>query len=179
MHMTPSIQSALVVLVPEADALVKPFRDQYDPSAAQGAPAHFTILVPFKPPQDLTASVIDTLRDIFAQVAPFTVALTEVRRFPQTLYLAPIPDQPLKHLTQLVVDRFPEHPPYGGAFTEIIPHLTIAHLDDPQRLTTIAADFQRVAHDHLPLSIGVTEVVLLDNATGRWQVRTTFRLGTS
>ena len=32
----PSIETALVVLVPEADALVKPFRDQYDPSAAAG-----------------------------------------------------------------------------------------------------------------------------------------------
>jgi hypothetical protein len=29
-------ESALVVLVPEAEPLVKPFRDQYDPSAAAG-----------------------------------------------------------------------------------------------------------------------------------------------
>src|SRR2546423_5116994 len=32
--------SALVVLVPEAEALVKPFRDRYDPSAAVGCPGN-------------------------------------------------------------------------------------------------------------------------------------------
>jgi hypothetical protein len=38
----PLNESALVV--PEAEPLVKPFRDRYDPSAAAGVPAHITLL---------------------------------------------------------------------------------------------------------------------------------------
>ena len=48
-----SIESGLVVLVPQAEALVKPFRDRYDPSAATGVPAHITLLYPFKPPDEI------------------------------------------------------------------------------------------------------------------------------
>jgi hypothetical protein len=45
----PLNESALVV--PEAEPLVKPFRDRYDPSAAAGVPAHITLLYPFKQPR--------------------------------------------------------------------------------------------------------------------------------
>ena len=44
------IESALVVVVPEAEQLVGPFREKYDPSAAAGMPPHITLLYPFKPP---------------------------------------------------------------------------------------------------------------------------------
>jgi hypothetical protein len=47
------IESALVVLVPEAEVLVKPFRDRFDPLAAAGVPAHITLLYPFKHPDGL------------------------------------------------------------------------------------------------------------------------------
>jgi hypothetical protein len=42
-------ESALVVLVPEAEPLVGPFRERYDPSASAGMPAHITINYPFLP----------------------------------------------------------------------------------------------------------------------------------
>src|ERR1051325_8060387 len=48
-----SSESALVVLVPEAEVFAKPFRDQYDPSAAAGMPAHITLLYPFKAPDEV------------------------------------------------------------------------------------------------------------------------------
>jgi len=56
-----SIESALMVLVPEDELLVKPFRDRYDPSAADGVPAHVTLLYPFKPPDEIDQTVIDNL----------------------------------------------------------------------------------------------------------------------
>ena len=45
-------ESALVVLVPEADPLVGPFRSFFDPSAALGVPAHVTLLYPFVEPAE-------------------------------------------------------------------------------------------------------------------------------
>jgi len=44
-----SYVSALVVLVPEAGALVGRLRQRYDPSAAVGMPAHITLNYPFLP----------------------------------------------------------------------------------------------------------------------------------
>ena len=44
-----SYESALVVLVPEAEAIVGRWRQRYDPSAAVGMPAHNTLNYPFLP----------------------------------------------------------------------------------------------------------------------------------
>lgn len=169
-------QSALGVMVPEAESLVKPFRDRYDPSAAEGVPAHITILVPFKPPEMITAEVLDTLQRLFARFTRFTFSLTDLRRFPDVLYLAPVPETPFKTLTGKLVEQFPDTPPYGGAFADVIPHLTIAQVAEPAQLNQIAQDFEQAAAGKLPVSAMVTEVVLLDNTNGPWQCHTRFAL---
>lgn len=173
---TPS-ESALVVLIPEAEALVGRFRTQYDPSAAFAMPAHVTILYPFKSPGDLTPDVIQRLAGLFSNCPAFTVAFTQWRHFPNVLYLASMPDEPFRKLTELVSQRFPETPPYGGQFAEIIPHLTVAQVNDPQRLHDITLEFQQVAENTLPIRVNVTEVTLMDNESGIWQIRTRFPLG--
>jgi hypothetical protein len=87
------IGSALVVLVPEAEASVKPFRDRYDPSAAAGMPAHITLLYPFKPPDEVDEAVLGNLRHCFTRFARIQFSLNSIRRFPvEVLYLAPEPD---------------------------------------------------------------------------------------
>jgi len=170
-------QSALVVLVPEAEGLVKPFRDQFDPSAAKGMPAHITILYPFKPVLELTPALGQVLAELFLHSPRFGISLSKLRRFPDALYLAPDPEEPLRRLMRFVMERFPEHPPYEGEFVEIIPHLTIAQLREPDHLDDITVDFQRAAHGHLPIRASVEEVALMDNKTGHWQVRARYALG--
>jgi 2'-5' RNA ligase len=173
-----STASALVVLVPEAEALVKPFRDTYDPSAAAGMPAHITLLYPFKPSDEIDAAAIDNLRGCFARFAPFRFSLTAVRRFPvEVLYLAPAPDEAFRRMTEAIWERYPETPPYGGKFANVVPHLTVAQLDDEQRLDRVADDFARASQGKLPIHATAMEVALMDYRSGRWQVRTTFRLG--
>lgn len=167
------IESALVIVVPEAEALVESFRQQQDPSV----PAHVTVLYPFKPPIDLTAAAILQLEALFAGFAGFSVSFVEVRQFPGVVYLAPVPEEPIRRLTEAVAQHFPETPPYGGQFTEVIPHLTVVHDDDPQRSGEIAADVQAVAHRFLPIRTRVTAITLLDNEHGPWQVRQRFALG--
>src|ERR1700738_4017517 len=89
--MSPS-ESALVVLVPEAEAVAKPFRDQYDPSAAAGMPAHITLLYPFKAPREVANITLGKLRDCFARFEPIQFSLSTIRRFPiEVLYLVPDP----------------------------------------------------------------------------------------
>ncbi len=170
-------ESTLVIPVPDAEPLVKPYRDQFDPGAALGVPAHITVLYPFIPPQQFTPGLFTRLARFFAECEPFEFTLAELRRFPAVLYLAPLPETPFRDLTQRVNTLFPEYPPYNGEFTDSIPHLTLAHLADRERLEQIGIDFQNQHGNHLPLGVQATEVSLMDNAVGAWQVRAAFRLG--
>src|SRR6266404_9374121 len=61
------VESSLVVLVPEAEGLVRSFRDLYDPVAAAGMPAHVTILYPFKPPDQIDKADLENLRSYFGR----------------------------------------------------------------------------------------------------------------
>ena len=170
-------ESALVVLIPEAESLVKSFREQYDPSAAVGVPAHVTILYPFKPPDELTADVIATLQDLVSRLPSFNVSFQEFQGFPDILYLAPIPAEPFQRLTEIIASKYPETPPYGGAFTEIVPHLTIAQVSDRQKLDGIANEFREMSRAKLPIHARVNTVALMDNSSGYWKLRAQFSLG--
>jgi len=170
------LESALVVLVPEAEPLVESFRIQYDPSAAMGIPAHVTVLYPFRAPADLTPDIIQSLTELFADIPGFQAVFAELRRFPNVLYLSPEPADTFRLLIKTVAERFPETLPYGGQFTEITPHLTVAQVGDPQRLEEIAADFDRAAQNRLPIPTQVREIALMENSAGRWQVCHRFAL---
>jgi 2'-5' RNA ligase len=172
------VESALVILIPEAESLVGSFRAEYDPSAAVGIPAHVTVIYPFKPPRDLSADVLRKLEDLFAGCPGFQAVFTELQRFPNVLYLSPEPADPFRRLIRTVADRFPEALPYGGEFTEIIPHLTVAQVAEPERLKEIAAAFARAAKDRLPIPAKISEIVLMENSSGYWQIRRRFPLKT-
>jgi 2'-5' RNA ligase len=172
-------ESALVVPIPEAEALVESFRKQYDPSAAIGVPAHVTLLFPFISPNEITAQVISTLQELFSKFPYFSVSFPETRRFPGVLYLAPVPVEPFLQLSKMLTRHFPETPPYGGEFTHVTPHLTIAQVSDPRQLDEIAANFQLAARNRLPILSEVRTVVLFENSSGSWQVRMQFPLQSS
>ena len=170
------LESTLIVMIPEADGLVEGFRAKYDPSAAAGVAAHVTILYPFKAPPQLTSDAVQSLGDLFAALPSFDVSFEQIKRFPGALYLAPTPDEPFRNLTRQVVQRFPENPPYGGKFSDIVPHLTIADLGDSEMLGEIAAQFESSAKGRLPIYSKVTEVTLMDNRSGGWQIQYRFPL---
>jgi 2'-5' RNA ligase superfamily protein len=168
-------ESALVVLAPEAEPIVKAYRDEHDPSAALGVPAHLTVLYPFHP-GSLSPAARGQLASLFADCAPFDYQLTELRRFPGTLYLAPEPAEPFRLLTRRVTQVFPNYPPYRGRYSDIIPHLTVAQLEDEARLETVAAHFQVACAARLPLRLRATAVTLLEYNLGAWQVVAAFAL---
>ncbi len=171
------IESALMVLVPEAEPLVKPFRDRYDPSAAAGVPAHITLLYPFKHPDEVDQMVLDDLSRCFDRCASFGFSLPSIRRFPDAvLYLAPEPDEPFRQLTLAIWDRYPETPPYGGKWPDIVPHLSVAWVKDEQQLDGIADDFAQASQGRLPICATAGEVVLMEKRSGLWLIRATFAL---
>jgi 2'-5' RNA ligase len=171
------IESGLAVLVPEAEFLVRPFRAKYDPSAAAGMLAHITLLYPFKPPDEIGEAVIEKLTRCFAGFRSFDFSLTTTRRFPGgVLYLAPEPDEPFRRLTLAIWDCFPATPPYGGRYSNIVPHLTVAELSVEREVERTAAEFARTAEDKLPIRAIATEIALMDTQAGSWQVRTALAL---
>lgn len=179
MGSSPSVESALVIVVPEAEALVKPFRDRHDPSAAAGVPAHITLLYPFLPGQ-VDESTHAGLRQYFARRDAFGFSLAGVRRFESpipVLYLAPEPATHFAELTVGLNGLYPDMRPYGGKFADIVPHLTVAQATDVRQLDLIAEQFARASHGKLPIAATAREVALLDNQSGRWKTQALFALG--
>jgi 2'-5' RNA ligase len=170
--------TALVILVPEAEALVKAFRDKYDPAAAEGMPAHVTVLYPFKKPEHIGEDVVVVLHSLCSRHPRFRFSLGALQRFPTALYLAPHPETPFQALTRAVAGRYPETPPYGGAFADIVPHLTIAQGNDAQRLDEIRDEFHHAAGGKLPIHGYAEKVWLMAKQEGRWRPQHAFALAT-
>ena len=171
------METALIIAVPEAEALVGPFRERHDPSASAGCPAHITLLYPFKPPHEIDADVLVGLHRCLAGFAPFSFTLVGTRRFPGVLYLSPEPAEPFRQLTVALWERHPETPPYGGRHPDIVPHLCIAQLADERRLDRVAGRFARASAGHLPVHATASTVMLIERPSARWQVRDTLPLG--
>ncbi len=135
-----------------------------DPSAARGVPAHITILFPFQPPAEVDE---DALRDLFARFTAFDFVLDRVERFEDGhVWLRPDPAWRFADLTAAVWQRWPGHPPYGGAFDEVIPHLTVSE-------TPLDLDVA------LPIACRLREILLIeeDESSGLWSTRSRFPLG--
>jgi hypothetical protein len=171
-----TVETALLVPIPKVEPFVSSFRNKYDPSAVKGVPAHVTVLYPFKPPSEITPEVVQTLSELFGAEMLFDVTFSRTGRFPEVLYFSPEPVETFQNLTQKVADQFPDTPPYGGQFAEVIPHLTIAHVSDEKQLQEIEIAFDHIIKDHLPIRAQAKEVLLMDNESSTWQVRHRFRL---
>jgi hypothetical protein len=122
------------------------------PEAQLYAPhPHITLLAPFRARAALDDPDLHAaLRDFFAARTPFDFKLVEVRKFPNAqVYLAPEPDEPFRAMTVALTECYPETPPYGGQFPDIIPHLTIDALSQPNPLPIEAhATIAQLVHSH-------------------------------
>lgn len=97
--------------------------------------AHVTALGPFVDVLDPATSA--TVGDIAARVEPFDYTLARLDTFPNgIIHLVPEPADRFARLTGLLMDAYPDHPPYGGQFPPS-PHLTVdmVHGDVTQEST--------------------------------------------
>ena len=156
--------SALVVPVPRVAQIIDGWREKTcNARPSIGVPAHVTLLFPFMPAEQIDYQVLDDLKHLFAGFEPFGFTLPRLARFPTTLYLAPEPAGPFVELTRAIAGRWPDHPPYEGAFDEIVPHLTVAQ---GSRLDEAEADVAQ----RLPLRGRAREALLLrQTASERWE----------
>jgi 2'-5' RNA ligase len=152
----------LIVPVPHAEPIVGKHRMRYDPTAAEGVPAHITVLAPFLTREETAQEDVDRLRALFAAEPAFEFSLARVAAFPGVLYLAPEPAEPFVELTEAVWRNWPGRPPYGGAYEEVVPHLTVAAGDHP------FAGLREELGPRLPITAAAREVWLIARLEPQW-----------
>jgi 2'-5' RNA ligase len=151
-------KSALLVPIPEVGSLVAQWRDELDPAATRGIPAHVTVLFPFAAPSSINESMIEVLTAVLESSERFAVVFNETKWFDdRVLYLAPDPDSGFRRLSQALQTAFPEFPPYGAVYDDPIPHLTIGDGAPIEKLRAAATAVTSL----LPVSVTISEVWLM------------------
>jgi hypothetical protein len=114
---------------------------------------HVTVLGPFVDRPDVDDDLVGAIRELVAPVRAFDFTLVAVGRFDGGLtYLVPEPAAPFVRLTAILAAAFPQWPPYGGMFDEVVPHLSIG---DAVPETDVA-----ILREALPLRATADEVTL-------------------
>ena len=165
-------ETGLVLLVPEADRAVSPWRSAHDPSAAEGMSAHITILYPFISGATLSHQVLDEIATICREVPAVEFTFAEFGRFPRVLWLRPDTAMCSQLVTRFRA-RWPECLPYGQSNLEVIPHLTITD----GASDAIAAQAQADVAQYLPMKAAVFAVTLVAFDGHAWVRQHEFALG--
>jgi 2'-5' RNA ligase len=165
----------LIVEVPEAEAAVARLRERLDASASLGVPAHFTVLFPFMLPEAIGLPVLGQLERLFALVGGFRFQLARTAWFgDEVLWLAPRDPAPFRALTDRVYEAFPAFPPFGGRYSDVVPHLTVGqgHLVADMRAA------EESVREHLPIEARAAAVTLMteQSAGGQWARAARFTL---
>ncbi len=169
--------SLLMVPVPELDPAVRSRlarRETDEPLPdADETLAHITLLGPFAPLDEVDEGLLAELGRFFSDVTPFPFALTGIHQFPGgEVYLSPDPAAPFRQLTLALSRLFPEYPPYGGAFGEVVPHLTIPI---PEGETPEQLAFE--LRDRFPITTQARSAALLWWEPGATRTLATFPFG--
>jgi 2'-5' RNA ligase len=171
--------SLLLVPVPEAEHVVRPRLERRSPGLLPPDPeetvAHITLLGPFADLAEIDDGLVSELRDFFADVLPFPFRLTGISEFPGgTVYLAPAPSMPFRQLTHELARRFPEFPPYGGAFDEVVPHVSVS-IPDGEDADSLRFELE----PRLPITAHAREATLFWWEPGKSRTLETFTFGTT
>ncbi len=102
----PSEASALIIRVDLPPALAA-LRLRRDENAADGVPAHVTLLYPFGEPSSIDDGVGSLVGSIVGRHAAWSMLLGERRRWPDTLYVSVEPDAPVRALQADLAAAFP------------------------------------------------------------------------
>jgi 2'-5' RNA ligase len=164
--------TALVLLVPEADAIVDRWRADHDLSAARSVSAHITVLIPFAPEGAIDEKVHADISSLCRVRRPLIVTFSTFGRFPSVLWLDPA-SPACFDLLRDVRERWPEFPPYGRADLEVVPHLTVAHGPEDALLDRAAEDIA----SHLPLTVELRAMSLLAFDGAVWTRRRQYTFG--
>ena len=134
------------------------------------------MLYPFVEPPGLDRRLRRTIESVARRHAAFDYRQLEVRRWPDTVYVAVEPEAPFVQLQADLATTFPDHPIYGRSHDfAYVPHISIV---EGSGLNSTAID--RAPRHSLGLPVWgratALEVIATD-AGGRWETVWRIRLG--
>ncbi|HEY1680526.1 MAG TPA: 2'-5' RNA ligase family protein [Candidatus Tumulicola sp.] len=157
-------QTGIIVPVPMAESTVAAIRGEYDPAAKLGVPAHITLLFPWLPLEEAIKE-LPNLCKMLGDFEAFHFSLSDIGTFDRCVYLRPDPMEPFVEMTAHIAQRWPTHPPYGNAFSDIIPHLTLGDELERELVDRLAA-----TEISLPLQAIASEAWLItSDESGYWR----------
>ena len=164
-----------MVLIPEAEPLVRADRLRDDWAVVRGVPANVTIPYPFRSEPDQQTA--DTVESTCRSLEPFEVTFGSVGRFPgPVVWPRPAPSEPFSALIETFAHAFPDHPPYGGTVPIPLPNLTVANGVDE----FMADELERKLIVGPRVSSVVEQLTLLaEGADRHWSVAWSWPLGSS
>jgi hypothetical protein len=136
------METSLIAPVPEAQLLVGRWRDQLDPWADQGIPAHITVAAPFVPFARINEAVLQRLRILAAGRARPLVVFDRVAHLPGAVALLPANDRELTALTSGLTAAWPDVQATLRTGSQRPYHLTAACSDDERIFEKIADALQ-------------------------------------
>jgi 2'-5' RNA ligase len=170
--------TAIIVPVPKAEPAIARWRRRYTEDRADAMPPHVTLLYPFVDDSVLVAGQIRQVRGILADFQPFEFVLADFGEFAASgttapvLYLAPDPPDRFWAMTNALVSVFPNYLPYGGQFTGVIPHLTVAEYHQ-----TPLADIRDDVAPALPIRARAVEAHVMRYGDDGWRTKSRIYLG--
>jgi len=168
-------KSAIIIPFLGLGDIVDPWRRKLDPSQLRGIPAHVTLLFPFFDPVDLSIDILTELSKYFLNVSMFRVTFDSTAWFDdRVVYLQPKPEQQFRDMTMQLLQSFPSCRPYGGKFSDPIPHLTLGDGGPPESLREAETNVRM----SLPIETEVKEAWLMTGGVGpgSWSLRQSFPL---
>jgi 2'-5' RNA ligase len=170
------LETAVVLVLTEYSPELSALHARYHAAMAEKrVPLHVTLLYPFVPQRAITPELLSTLRDFFGERPAPSFELTRIDEFPGVLYAAPEPAQELVQLIDALAQAFPDTPPYGGAFAEVVPHATLAEVPEGAGRQRLAAELRAAAAELLPVTCDVAYASLLEeHEPNGWRERARF-----
>jgi 2'-5' RNA ligase len=163
------LESALILPVPEVQPLVDRWRIATSEAAQLGAPAHVTLLFPWLP-APVGPEGLQRARCALQSFPPITLTFTQVRRWPRVIWLLPEPEAAVRAMTAVLMNAFPECPPYGGEFPDLQPHLTVAEGTE-EALDRIEPEVIQALAESGPVTVTVDSVAVPERQEDRrWQI---------
>lgn len=164
--------TALVLLVPEAESIVGEWRARFDSSAEEGMPAHITVLYPFVPAREIDGRCLEDLGRMCDRHEPIHIEFRAMGAFPGVVWIDPA-SEACRRLLEDARATWPDRAPYGKANLAVVPHLTVTDgAGDADAERARASVLQ-----HLPLRARVAFLSLMAFDGSTWVVEQRFALG--
>ena len=160
-------ETAIVIPCEVADPIIGPWRARHTPDGRDGMPAHITLLYPWV--ERFGEGDMAKVRGALSTFEAFDFSLPKIAEFPglgSVVYLEPEPRLPFIMMIEAVAAAFPDHPPYGGAFEDIVPHATILETDPNSALED---EVTQALKPRLPILEHANQAWVVANRDGRWQ----------